>query len=114
MKTTEWPQLPIQPEDLPTIRELMSPEECEKLLKRLGWQRLDSRRGDPKVANVCCASSPLVSDLRNRQAADNEAKESGWSRSKAFQDERFSLRPHNSNDLIAILAAPTGKANLVV
>ena len=39
MRTTDWPRPPIQPEDLPKIRELLAAEEYEKLLKRLGWQR---------------------------------------------------------------------------
>ena len=31
----DWPRLPIHPEDLPKIRELLTTEEYEKLLKRL-------------------------------------------------------------------------------
>ena len=34
MSTTTWPRLPIQPEHLPLIRELLTAEEYEKLLKR--------------------------------------------------------------------------------
>ena len=36
MSTTDWPQPPIRPEDLPKIRELLSAEDYEELLKRLG------------------------------------------------------------------------------
>ena len=36
MGSIDWPRLPIQPEDLPKIRELMSAEEYARLLKRLG------------------------------------------------------------------------------
>ncbi len=35
MDTTDWPRPPIRPEDLPLIRELLTAEEYEKLLKRL-------------------------------------------------------------------------------
>ena len=38
MGTTDSPRLPIQPEDLPKIRELLTAEEYEALLKRL-WMR---------------------------------------------------------------------------
>ena len=38
MKTTDWPRLPIRPEDLPKIRELLTAEDYAALLKRLeGW-----------------------------------------------------------------------------
>ncbi len=35
MGSIDWPRLPIQAEDLPKIRELLTAEECEQLLKRL-------------------------------------------------------------------------------
>ena len=35
MPTTEWPKPPIRPEHLPLIRELLTPEDYEKLLKRI-------------------------------------------------------------------------------
>ena len=35
MGSTDWPRPPIQPEDLPKIRELLTAEEYKKLLKRL-------------------------------------------------------------------------------
>ena len=37
MPAPKWPRLPNKPEDLPKIRELLTAEEYEKLLKRLGW-----------------------------------------------------------------------------
>ena len=35
MDSIDWPRLPIQPEDLPKIRALLTAEEYEKLSKRL-------------------------------------------------------------------------------
>ena len=35
MGSIDWPRLPIQPEDLPKIRELLTAEKYEKLLNRL-------------------------------------------------------------------------------
>ena len=35
MDTPEWPRPPIRPEDLPSIRGLLSPEDYAALLKRI-------------------------------------------------------------------------------
>ena len=35
MDTTDWPRPPIQPEHLPLIRGLLTPEDYENLLKRI-------------------------------------------------------------------------------
>ena len=35
MDMPEWPRPPIRPEDLPLIRELLTPEDYEALLKRI-------------------------------------------------------------------------------
>lgn len=56
--TTDWPRLPIQPEDLPKIRELLTAEEYEKMFKRIEVSgRLNSRRGKPPVTPTDLAAS---------------------------------------------------------
>ena len=57
MDAPEWPLPPIRPEHLPLIRGLLSPEDYEKLLKRIkddpaGWlpthERAPERRWDAR------------------------------------------------------------------
>jgi len=57
-KSPDWPRPPIQPEHLPLIRGLLSPEDYEKLLKRIEVSgRLNSRRGKPPVTPTDLAAS---------------------------------------------------------
>jgi len=51
MSTTDWPGLPIRPEDLPKIRELLTAEEYAALLKRLGRRQLGQRKGRTPARN---------------------------------------------------------------
>ena len=49
MNMPEWPRPPIRAEDLPEIRELLSPEEYEKLLRRIEAQKKNSPPDPPNL-----------------------------------------------------------------
>ncbi len=67
----DWPRLPIRPEALPKIPELLTAEEYEKLLKRLGGLATSSNScaGHERVPNT--AGTPGAVACRRRGGSIN-------------------------------------------